>query len=83
MIIERHGFFGGVAANLSVARDCTPRELSVSHLQDVLGDEGVDLSRAGGSVEYPSEATRIGVRTRYGIDDLVATQYSSHVMISH
>lgn len=52
------GHAAGVAAALSVARDCTPRELPVSDLQDALRDEDVDLTRAGGNVEYPSEAAR-------------------------
>jgi hypothetical protein len=43
------GHAAGLAAAMSVKKQCLPRELKVSQLQDTLRADGVDLNRGGES----------------------------------
>jgi len=43
------GHAAGLAASMSVKKQCLPRELRLSQLQDALRADGVDLTRGGKS----------------------------------
>lgn len=46
------GHAAGLAAAMSAKKNCLPRELNISDLQDALRSDGVDLARGGESQDY-------------------------------